>query len=419
METTNIMALYGEAIDTITKDGARWAHFLDTAARIYKHNFLNQIIIYEQNPDVTACGTKEQWERFGRILKKGAKQIGTLRADGKEFNIDYVYDVVDTEDNGKRIPSDWNISEENEKKIFDMLKIGHDAEYTDTMTLKGGMQAAVESLSAERFQEVFEQFLAICEDSWIGKEPEEVVNLRLRSCIKDTAEYMVLKRCGFDVGHIEFNHIHEFDTLQTISVLGIAACGIARDVLVEIEKEARKSERSVKHDRTGLHGRSGRDIEAPARSEGDHSAAHEVRIDAKEISGGTDERGLPVPTGDGQPIQALQGSGGQGAGYEGAAQERPARGKQTAGDGGLHGDGGVSEWDRPPGGGNGAEGDRIQQGDTDDHHDEGIEQNGAKPEEEKSSGFSISGSFEYKAGDEVYLEDDRAFKVDVYKRQVL
>lgn len=411
METTNIMALYGEAIDTITKDGARWAHFLDTAARIYKHNFINQIIIYEQNPDVTACGTKEQWERFGRKIKKDAKQIGTLRTNATGFMIDYVYDVSDTEDNGKRLPSDWNISEENEKNILDMLKIGHDAEYTDTMTLKGGMQAAVELLSAERFQEVFEQFLAICEDSWIGKEPDEVVNLRLRSCIEDTAEYMVLKRCGFDVGHIEFNRIHEFDTLQTISVLGIAACGIARDVLVEIEKEARKSERSVKHDRTGLYGRSRRDIEAPARSTPDHSTAHEVRIDAKEISGGTDERGLPVLAGDGQPIQSLQGSGDQGAGYEGAAQERLARGKQTAGDGGFHGNGGLSERDRPPGGGNSAKGDRIQQGDPDDHHEEEIRQDGTEPEEEKSSGFSISGSFKYQAGDEVFLEDDRVFKV--------
>lgn len=411
METTNIMALYGEAIDTITKDGARWAHFLDTAARIYKHNFINQIIIYEQNPDVTACGTKEQWERFGRNIKKDAKQIGTLRTNATGFMIDCVYDVSDTEDNGKRLPSDWNISEENKKNILDMLKIGHDAEYTDTMTLKGGMQAAVESLSAERFQEVLEQFLAICEDSWIGKEPEEVVNLRLRSCIEDTAEYMVLKRCGFDVGHIEFNHIHEFDTLQTISVLGIAACGIARDVLVEIEKEARKSERSVKHDRTGLYGRSGRDIEAPARSTPDHSAAHEVRIDAKEISGGTDERGLPILAGDGQPIQSLQGSGDQGAGYEGAAQERLARGKQTTGDGGFHGDGGLSERDRPPGRGNSAKGDRIQQGDPDDHHGEEIRQDGKEPEEEKSSGFSIFGSFKYQAGDDVFLEDDRVFKV--------
>lgn len=411
METTNIMALYGEAIDTITKDGSRWAHFLDTAARIYKHNFLNQIIIYEQNPDVTACGTKAQWERFGRSLKDGAKQIGTLRADGEKFEINYVYDVSDTVNNDKRLPSDWNITEENEKNILDMLKIGHDREYTDTMTLKGEINAAVESLAAERIGETYEQFMAIRDGSWIGKEPDEVIFFRLLNCIEDTAEYMALRRCGFDVDHIEFNHIGEFDTLQTISNLGIAACGIARDVLVEIEKEARKTERSINHDRTELSGRSGRDNEAPARSEGDHSAAHEVRPDEKKILEGTDERGIPVLAGDGQPLRTLQGSGDQGAGHEGAGEERPARVKQTAGDGGLHGDGGVSERDRPPSGGNGAEGDRIQQGDSDDHHEEGIRQDGAEPEEEKSSGFSISGSFEYRAGDEVYLEDDRAFKV--------
>ena len=78
MKKTNIMALYEEAVNTVTRDRQRWTHFLDTAANIYKFGILDQLIIYEQDPSVTACGAKAQWEQMGRTIKKNAKQIGLL-----------------------------------------------------------------------------------------------------------------------------------------------------------------------------------------------------------------------------------------------------------------------------------------------------------------------------------------------------
>ncbi len=135
MEKTEIMELYKEAVAAVTKDRYRWTHFLNTAARIYKLDFLDQLIIYEQDANVTACGTQAQWEQFGRHLKKGAKQIGILDRGNDELVIRYVFDVSETEDNGKRLPTGWSLTEDNKKSILDMLKIGHGQSYTDTMTI--------------------------------------------------------------------------------------------------------------------------------------------------------------------------------------------------------------------------------------------------------------------------------------------
>ena len=410
MKKTNIMALYEEAVNTVTRDRQRWAHFLDTAANIYKFGFLDQLIIYEQDPNVTACGAKEQWERMGRTVKKNAKQIGLLRIDGNQFKIGYVYDIKETTGKDVYLPTAWEIKKENEKDIVDLLRIGHGIDYTGTMSLREAILKTVESNILREFDGYWEQLTQLIDGSWLERNTEGEAAYKLKTCITATAEYIILKRCGLEMKELDFGGISSFDTLQTINVLGSAGCGIAKGVLTEIEKKLqRQEERSADHGGTGLHGDRERNVETITGGTGNSPSAHEVRIHADAVSGTGDGGGLPGAAGDRQTIQALQTGRGTGAQEESVDRAGAAQDKQTSADREFYGDGELPENDRSRSGGADAGRNRIQQGGNGSNGE--IREEQPEPEEKISSGFSITEDFPYEAGDEVFLQDGRRYRV--------
>lgn len=408
MKKTNIMALYEEAVNTVTRDRQRWTHFLDTAANIYKFGILDQLIIYEQDPSVTACGAKAQWEQMGRTIKKNAKQIGLLRIDGNQFKIGYVYDIKETEGKTVHLPSAWKIGKENEKDIIDMLKIGHGIDYTDTMSLREAILKTVEASVLGELDGYWEQLTQLIDGSWLERDSEEEAAYKLKTCITDTAEYIVLKRCGIGTEGLDFEGISSFDTLQTINMLGSAGCGIAKGILTGIEKKLqRQEERGTDHDRIGLYGGREWNVETVAGGTGNDSSAREVRLHADAVSGTGDGGGLPDAAGDRQTIQALQEGRGTGVQEESGDHAGAAPDKQTAANVGLHGAGKLPEDARSRSRGINAGRDRVQPGGRGSE----IKEEQVEPEEEVSSGFSIAADFSYQAGDEVFLEDGRRYRI--------
>lgn len=233
----------------IVQNQEEWKKYLTTAARLYKYPFREQLLIYAQRPDATACASIEIWnERMHCWVKKGAKGIALLDDADRGKKLKYVFDVADVyaaKQTG-RYPQMWKLYPEHEASVLNHLEQIYGA--TDPQnSFEERVVEIVERISAEHADQLLGSLQHTIAGSPLADLDETSLDLHLKNTLSESVSFTILSACGIEVqkysSKFEFSYIHEFDTMDTLSILGDAANELAKPVLLEISKTVRAYEK--------------------------------------------------------------------------------------------------------------------------------------------------------------------------------
>ena len=332
----------------ITGSYQSWTDFLTTAARLYKYPYHEQLMIYAQRPDATACAEYDLWNnRMGRYIRRGAKGIALIDHSGDAPKLKYVFDVADTRSTERsRSPYLWEYRPEHEKVVSNALGQQYSIQYN------GDFADQLEQISSVKVTEYFlaheQDLLDIVDGSYLEQYHDYDKGVAFLNAATVSTTYMLLSRCGLaenaHFGPEDFMPVFDFNTPQTVDALGSAISGISEEILRTIEVTIKKyereklSERSQDNDRTDLHTQRGLlDSQSEPVPPGEQ-APRQVRTDAESIPSGAapgavepaDSLGEAVPPSAGdqrngeQPLRADDaGTDAVGRRDGGAESQRP------------------------------------------------------------------------------------------------
>ena len=292
----------------ISADGETWRSFLQTASTLYKYGFYDQMMIYAQRPDATACASFELWTNtMRRYVQRGAKGIALLDMTGDVPRYHYVFDAADTGmRKDSRSPFVWAVNEENSAVIGTMLE--KEYEVSANRGLAGQLEEIAMQKEMDYWQEHQDELRDIVDGSLLMEYDELNLELAFRNTATTSVQYMLLSRCGLAEEHRfepeDFATILEWNTPQALTALGTAVSEISEEVLRSIEREARSVERSRPYAELQNGERlSDSRSENPGRS-GD---AGQVRQDAQGVSEGVQKDDVQQPAADGRTDGASDG----------------------------------------------------------------------------------------------------------------
>ena len=241
-----ISALAKETAAEVVKNREEWMKYLTTAARLYKYPFREQLLIYAQRPDATACASIELWnERMHCWVNKGAKGIALLDEDeahGKRLK--YVFDVSDVHAARRigRYPELWELHEEHKEDVIKRLEQTYGAT-DDKKLFEERLMEIAERIAADYYEELLPDLQYMIEGSFLEGLDEQNVGIRLRDTLSESISFTLLSACGADMqeygSEFAFDFIHEFNSMNTLAVLGDAANELAKPVLLEIGRTIR------------------------------------------------------------------------------------------------------------------------------------------------------------------------------------
>lgn len=244
-----ISELAADTSRKVTHSPEEWCRFLTTAARFYKaYDFDDQLLIYAQKPDATACADMSTWNnKMRRWVNAGSTAIALIRKGygGKPY-LDYVHDVADTHPvRGGKDPWLWKLTEENREPVMERLR--------DTFGIDGSgdlgdlLMETAEKLVQESYGEYLPDLLYEREDSFLEELDDFNVEVLFRNTLRASVQYAVLSRCGLDVSRYldaeDFREITNFNTTAALACLGTAVSQGSRELLLEIGDTIRKIER--------------------------------------------------------------------------------------------------------------------------------------------------------------------------------
>ena len=252
-----ISALAKETAAEVVKNREEWMKYLTTAARLYKYPFREQLLIYAQRPDATACASIELWnERMHCWVNKGAKGIALLDEDeahGKRLK--YVFDVSDVHAARRigRYPELWELHEEHKEDVIKRLEQTYGAT-DDKKLFEERLIEIAERIAADYYEELLPDLQYMIEGSFLEGLDEQNVGIRLRDTLSESISFTLLSACGADMqeygSEFAFDFIHEFNSMNTLAVLGDAANELAKPVLLEIGRTIRAYNRSHEQEQT-------------------------------------------------------------------------------------------------------------------------------------------------------------------------
>lgn len=244
-----ISELAADTSRKVTHSPEEWCRFLTTAARFYKaYDFDDQLLIYAQKPDATACADMSTWNnKMRRWVNAGSTAIALIRKGygGKPY-LDYVHDVADTHPvRGGKDPWLWKLTEENREPVMERLR---DAFGIDGAGDLGDLlMEAADKLIQESYGEYLPDLLYEREDSFLEELDDFNVEVLFRNTLRASVQYAVLSRCGLDVNHYldteDLREITNFNTTAALACLGTAVSQGSRELLLEIGDTIRKIER--------------------------------------------------------------------------------------------------------------------------------------------------------------------------------
>ena len=332
----------------LTGSWQEWAGFLTTAARLYKYPFHEQLLIYAQRPDATACAEYDLWnEKMGRYVRRGSKGIALVDDSGDRPRLRYVFDVSDTGTREhSRTPWLWKLEEQHRDSVSAMLERTYEVGGDD---LAQQLEAVAGKLAGEYWDEHRQDFLYIVDDSFLEEYDEFNIEVQFKAAATVSISYALMSRCGLEperyFTHEDFMAIFDFNTPATIGALGTAVSQINQQVLRQIgvtirnaEREAIKERRPQHEESHELHPERRLSDSRPEVERTAGEAPGQVRQDAESVSEGTpahplqpaaDEReAVPAPHRDRrdrtEPSGAADAPAGERRGRDGAAEsQRP------------------------------------------------------------------------------------------------
>ena len=333
------LALARETAQVLAGSAGAWTAFLDTASRLYKYPFHDQLMIHAQRPGATACASYEVWnDTMRRYVRRGAKGIALVDNSGDAPRLRYVFDIADTGTRRSSRPfSPWQIDTGNIEAVSSALEDSFGAERG--VSLASQLEAAAALLVDEYWMGNSRDILDIVDGSSLEEYDDFNIGVSFRNAATVSIAHTLLRRCGFEPENYlepqDYEAVFEWETPEAVTALGTAVSEISGIVLRQIERTVRREERSRTHG-TELYDE-GRSIAARAEPARD-GANRPLREDAPEVSAGAPANAVePAPV-ERNAVAAPARDGGSGA-----AADRP----DAAEAGGGSGRDGGTESSRP------------------------------------------------------------------------
>ena len=330
-----ISEMAAQTAQSLTQSRDNYTAFLKTAANNFKYSFPEQLLIFAQKPEATACAEIETWNRLGRWVNKGTHGIALLVDGNGPYRLRHVFDLSDTNSNYyDREISLWQMEERYESTVRESLENAF-APDIGVMSFPSFLTEAAQQIVEDNLPDYLSQLDVIRAGSFLEELEEDRLRMWLKDTLSDSVGYMLLIRCGYDPNRYfpsgSLAHLYDFNTVETISVLGAAASDISEMMLREIGSTVRDLER---------------DERKTARTFAD---TEETRYDAgeREKVERSDEHGDDVHE-TGRLLDPGSGSPGEPQ----AGEIRDASPELSAGapEGDLRGDAAERDSDRPSGG---------------------------------------------------------------------
>ena len=237
----------------LTGSWQEWAGFLTTASRLYKYPFHEQLMIYAQRPDATACAEYDLWnEKMGRYVRRGSKGIALVDDSGDRPRLRYVFDISDTGTREhSRTPWLWQLEERHLDSVQAMLERTYDVSGDD---LAGQLTKVAGKLAEEYWTEHQQDFFYIVDGSFLEEYDEFNIGVQFKAAATVSITYALMSRCGLEperyFDHEDFMAIFDFNTPATIGALGTAVSQINQQVLRQIGVTVRNAEREANQERS-------------------------------------------------------------------------------------------------------------------------------------------------------------------------
>ena len=284
-KTEEYLALAQRTANGLTRYWESWTAYLTTASRLYKYPFADQLMIYAQRPDATACADFDIWNnRMNRYVRRGSKGIALLDESSGFPRLHYVFDVSDTGvRRNSRDPEMWQYNDDLKQPVSEML--------SKTYGISGervSQQLAdvAGKLVADYWDNNGEDIRAIVDGSLLMDYDEAGVEMQFKSAAAISVTYTLLERCGFEPAgwfdKDDFRAIHEFSTPDSVYALGAAVSDMSREVLRNIE----------------------RTVKTTIRRRNAERSQYEYEQQERDL---LDRRGLPAPEPDSEPAPEAAG----------------------------------------------------------------------------------------------------------------
>ena len=335
-KTEEYLALAQRTANGLTRYWESWTDYLTTASRLYKYPFADQLMIYAQRPDATACADYDIWNnRMNRYVRRGSKGIALLDESSGYPRLHYVFDVSDTGvRRNSRDPERWEMNDDLFKPVSEMLT----AEYgISHERLSQQLVNIAEKLVNDYWDNNSGDILNIVDGSLLMDYDEAGVEMQFKSAATISVTYTLLERCGFEPAgwfdKDDFQAIYNFSTPDAVFALGGAVSDMSREVLRNIERtvkttirrrNAERSQYEYEQQERDLLDRRG--LPAPEPDpEPAPEAAGQVRQAAPDLPETASPGAVPHDADEREPVSAPDGGGADGrepdAADHGAASE--------------------------------------------------------------------------------------------------
>ena len=366
-KTEEYLALAQRTANGLTRYWESWTDYLTTASRLYKYSFADQLMIYAQRPDATACADFDIWNnRMNRYVRRGAKGIALLDESSGFPRLHYVFDVSDTGvRRNSRDPEVWQLGPDLVQPVSEML--------SKTYGISGervSQQLAdvAGKLVADYWDNNGGDIRAIVDGSLLMDYDEAGVEMQFKSAAAISVTYTLLERCGFEptawFDKDDFRAIHEFSTPDSVYALGAAVSDMSREVLRNIERTVKTTIRRRNNERSQYeYEQQERDLldrrglPAPEPDpEPAPEAAGQVRQDAPELSETAAPGSVPHDAPEREPVPDPDRTGADRSSDEEATDGRSA-GEEPGPGQGEESDGVGTAHEQPTGAGRGSDSD--------------------------------------------------------------
>ena len=245
-----INEMASETLKEITQNGESWIKFLNTASNNYKYSFNEQVLIYAQKPNATACADIETWnKKLRRWVNKGAKGIALLSMENGRNVLRHVFDISDTHSGINKDFKLWEIKPSYENGIIETLENSF-----GNLEVKSNLAEAIYSASINLVEDNYQDYLVDLKDVLDGSLLEGMQDIDLEGnfivLLAKSISYMAMKRCGIDpTEHFnvsDFEMISSFNNKRVVSRLGAAISDIAEQELREIYSSVINYEKNYK-----------------------------------------------------------------------------------------------------------------------------------------------------------------------------
>ncbi len=242
----DIRNLVQEHAVSVSSSPGNWMDYMDTASRLYRYAFSDQLLIHAQRPDATACASLELWnEKMLRWVNRGARGIALFDETWQNTKLRYVFDISDTHMvAGGRSPYLWQMQEHQREEILTHLAEVYALEEKDTATLQDALMAIAREMVSDNLEEYLDGLEYAVEGTYLEDLDEVTIRSDFRQLATDSVYYLLSRRCGLDPMELleeeDFMHITDYNRLSVLTFLGNAASQLSESILIDIGRTVHK-----------------------------------------------------------------------------------------------------------------------------------------------------------------------------------